>query len=593
MKSLFRPTLAALGIVCLSSIVSCKDYLDVKPTAFDTPADIFSSVSGANSAILGAYDPLSGDPGYGNRISSFFPFDSDEMQSSQGGNDGGTTRRGITRYSAAITNADVQNPWNTLYQGIERANSCIKYIPEMAGYKSGADAATLQRFHGEALTLRAQYFFELVRNWGDVPEPRTPSAAGQDFTVPRADRGAIFDHLIEDLALAENLVPWRSDLAANERITKGAVKALRARIAMYRGGYSLGQDGVVTRPSNYQDYYTIARDECAQLMARRDQHDLNPSYEETFRSINELRPDNKHEIMFEVAMAGGSAASDSKLGYYNGPRMTSSPKYGQSSGAITALPTYFYAFDSLDARRDITLTPYLYANGSDNQSATTLINVTDGKFRRDWRNPLISSVTVQSLGYNWPIIRFADVLLMFAEAQADIASPTTAFNGVTPVQALNEVRLRGFKGNATNAKTASTPTDKAGFFQALQNERFLEFGGEGIRKYDLIRWNLLGTKIAEAKATLRAWVAGTAGTNIPTTAYYRVVNGQLQWARSLYRPAPATAPTGVSSVSWKGSVTEARIADIASGYTVEHQLLPIPAQSVNTNPNLKQNKGYN
>ncbi|TGE23435.1 RagB/SusD family nutrient uptake outer membrane protein [Hymenobacter metallicola] len=594
MKRIFRPTIAALGIVCLTGVMSCKDFLEIEPNSFDTTEQVFSTVSGATSAVMGAYDPMSGDAGYGNRLSSFFPFDSDEMQSSQGGNDAGTGRRGIARYSSVATNAEVQNPWNTLYQGVERANICIKNIPQMAQFQGGADMAAVKRLYGEALTLRAQYYFELIRNWGDVPAQFEPSVTGQDFNIPRENRYKIYDRLLADLDEAAKVVPWRTAVTADERITKGAVKALRARIALYRAGYSLSQSGVVERAPDYRQFYDTVRVECQELMAQRAQHNLNSSYEETFRSINELRRDANREIIFEVGMGGASAASDSKLGYYNGPRINASPKYGASSGAITALPTYFYAFDSLDVRRDVTLAPYTIES-NDAQKATNLLTIYDGKFRRDWRSPLVSGASVQSLGYNWPLIRFADVLLMFAEAQNELAGPTATFKGVSATQALMEVRLRAFRGNATAAGKA--PADQATFFTFLQNERFLEFGGEGIRKYDLIRWNLLGPKLDEAKKTLRAWLAdktpASPYANIPLTMYYTVTNGQIKFVRSFYRPAPTTAPAGATAVAWRSAITEARVADIASGYVTTRQLLPIPATSLNTNNRLVQNPGYN
>src|SRR4030095_11808431 len=104
---------------------------------------------------------------------------------------------------------------------------------------SDADKATLRRMYGEALTLRAQYLYELVRNWGDVPAPMIPSYKQTDFCIPPMNRDSTLDKLIADLATATDLVPWRTDAGPrNERITKGAVKALRARIALARGGYS-------------------------------------------------------------------------------------------------------------------------------------------------------------------------------------------------------------------------------------------------------------------------------------------------------------------------------------------------------------------
>lgn len=160
-------------------------------------------------------------------------------------------------------------------------------------------------------------------------------------------------------------------------------------------------------------------------------------------------------------------------------------------GGLLVLPNYFYAFDSTDTRRDVTTT--LYAVAATNvKSPRRLGEITDGKFRKDWRVPLLPG-TALNPGYNWPLIRFADVLLMFAEAENELSGPTAA-----AVAAFEEVRKRArYKGS--ESKIGTTPTDKVGFFNAIVNERYLEFGSEGIRKFDLIRWNLLAQKIAEAR----------------------------------------------------------------------------------------------
>ena len=171
------------------------------------------------------------------------------------------------------TNTEITNPWNNLYQGVERANICIKNIPLMELYAKGApaDTAALHRLYGEALTLRAQYYFELIRNWGDVPATFVPATDTDDKNLPNADRNATYTRLIADLLIAEKLVPYRSQAGAyNERITKGAVKALRARLAMYRGGYRANAGtGVIERPADYLDYYRMARQECAAIEVTR------------------------------------------------------------------------------------------------------------------------------------------------------------------------------------------------------------------------------------------------------------------------------------------------------------------------------------
>ncbi len=265
----FRASAAALLAGAGGLTLNACHYLDVEQLALNTTEATFSTVSGATSAVIGTYDLLSGDQTYGTRISTYFPYDTDEMISSSGLFD--TGRRGIARYKAYATNTDIVNPWNNLYQGVERANICIQNIPAMALYTGGtaSDTAALHRLHGEALTIRAQFLYELVRNWGDVPAQFTPSVSGQDFNLPNADRDATLKRLIDDLAVAEKLVPYRSGVAvANERITKGAVKALRARIALQRGGYAL-RGNTMSRPADYLDYYRIARQECLELMNRR------------------------------------------------------------------------------------------------------------------------------------------------------------------------------------------------------------------------------------------------------------------------------------------------------------------------------------
>ena len=591
---------ATLGVMLTAGLglSACKDYLNVTPTAYNTSAETFSTVDGATVATLAAYDMLSGDAGYGSRLSCYIPYDDDEMANSRGAAD--ATRRGISRYMAIPSNSEVISMWNTLYQGIERANICLKYIPEMPQYKGGtpAEQAALRRLHGEMLTIRAQYFFELARNWGDIPEPRTASISGQDFNLVRTSHDSVYTHLIKDLKLAKKLVPRRTaSLTNNERVHQGAVRGLMARIALFRGGWSVDRSGNEHRPTDYLTYYAIARAECDTLMQRRADHSLNTSYAATFRSIANIdggasnASDDAHEIVFAVG-AGGASVSDTKMGYYNGPRLTSSPTYGTSSGAITIVPTYFYAFDSLDTRRDVTITPYVI-DANDAQRAVKLTSVTDGKYRRDWRSPALNNA-VQSLSYDWILLRFSDVLLMFAEADNELSNGPTA----AAKAALMEVRLRGYGANAASAQPA--PNTKTDFFNAIVQERHVEFGGEGIRKYDLIRWDLLTNKIQSTRAALNDFMAPSATSpyrKVPLKMYYTFANGMpnsLRFVNSFYQTGPTSTPTGASSVNWRSDVAATYISENwAYGYQQYKQVLPIPQAALDTNPNLYQNYGYN
>ena len=527
----------------------------------------------------------------------YYAYDEDNMMG-QGGTpypDG--ERRDLAHYTATAANTQLAGPFNQLYSGVEKSNICIYNIPKMDAYTNGTEAQKkeLRRLHGEALTLRAQFYLELLRNWGDLPAQFQPSSLEANLFKPKTDRDSIYDRLLADLADAANLLPWRTEVPSDERITQGAARALRARIALYRGGYALRRSKQMARGSNYKAYYQIAKDECDAIMKRPDQHKLNPSYQSVFKDyIDAHKIEPNGEVMFEVAMGGASSAlGDSKLGYYNGPR------YGTISGstttfvgnaALTILPNYFYMFDSTDTRRDVTCAPY--DNVSDGtKRGRPLQQMLDGKFRRDWiTNPTVLSSSAQYFAVNWPLIRFSDVLLMYAEADNELN------NGPTPAAkaAFEQVRLRAFGGNASLIGT--TPATYQGFFDAIVKERALEFGSEGIRKYDLIRWNMLDQKITETKTVLAAMAARTTApwNTYPATMYYKNASPTLVWAGSFYKPTVTPAPSGYTSVAWLGSsITSTILTYYAVGFrTGKSELLPIPQASIDANPRLTQDYGY-
>ncbi|WP_207512489.1 RagB/SusD family nutrient uptake outer membrane protein [Longitalea luteola] len=542
--------------ILIVNITGCKKYTEVEPDSAYTIPEVFSDVPNATMAVIGAYDELQGDAGYGIRISMYYPYDSDEGIVS-GNIDNG--RRGIGRYQLLLTNTEIANPFRQLYRGVEKANLCIEQIPQMRLYEEGTDTEKkeLRRLLGEALTLRAQFYFELIRNWGDVPAPMVPSYRQSDLFLPRTDRDSTYDIILTDLATAIDLLPWRTEVARNERITKGAAKALRARIALFRGGYALRNNARIERRSDYLKYYEMAKKECEDLMARRDQHTLNPNFENIWRNVTSFTYDPQAEILFEVGAGGGNGNSDSRMGNYDGPNLNNASRYGAGGGGIIMLPNYFYAFDSVDTRRDVTVTWYQVTSASNVKSMRRLTELNTGKYRRDWRVPLLPG-TVLNVGYNWVMIRFSDVLLMYAEAVNELNNGPTA----AAIAAFEEVRKRAYRGN-TNL-IGATPTDKAGFFAALDNERFLEFGHEGIRKYDLLRWGQLANKLSEAKTKIeQIRTASGRYANVPDTVYWRNAGEEIQFyagantaptAQPFWQPKQKPTAGSWNALAWRTSL---------------------------------------
>ncbi|MGB4770038.1 MAG: RagB/SusD family nutrient uptake outer membrane protein [Chitinophagaceae bacterium] len=591
-------------ISAVFALASCKKYTEVEPVSQYSVEQTFSDPSNAFSALVGVYDELQGDNGYGIRISMYYPYDTDEGIVS-GNIDNG--RRGIGRYQLLLTNSEIANPFRQLYRGIEKANLCIEQIPLMKQYDGGTDAEKkdLRRLHGEALTLRAIFYFELIRNWGDVPAPMIPAYKQPNLFIEQADRDSTYDKLLADLKTASDLLPWRTEVARNERMTKGAAKALRARIALHRGGFKLRQNGQMERPQNFLPFYEIAKTECEELMARRDQHTLNPNFENIWRNVTSFIYDPSGEIILEVGAGGGNGNSDSRMGNYDGPNLSNASRFGAGGGGIVMLPNYYYAFDSVDTRRDVTVTWYQVTSASNVKSMRRLGELNTGKYRRDWRVPLLPG-TVLNVGYNWAMIRFSDVLLMYAEAVNETnGGPNTA-----AITAFEEVRRRAYRGNV--GLIGTTPTTKAGFFNAIVNERLLEFGHEAIRKYDLLRWNLLSTKIAETRTAIQQIRDRTGKyANVPQYVYWRNNGEEIQFfagtgapatAQPFWRPTQVPSPTtGWTRLDWGQHLTTASAIDgkplwqgLASFFVAgKSELFPYDQVTLASyQGKLKQNPGY-
>lgn len=668
MKTIAKIIYLVTALFVASGITSCEKFLDQQPVSETPETILFNNPNSALQAVLGVYSVMAGFNGYGARLSLAFPFDTDEMIGNPNGAITEDQRR-LGAYDILPTNSYLAGTFNNLYTGIERANVCIKHIPAMDLYTNGTDAEkiALQRLYGEALTLRAFYYSELIKLWGDVPAIYEPSATYTNFDVPKTDRDLIYDQILDDLATATTLVPWRTEAGAgnDERLTKGAVRALRARIALARGGYSLRRDTrQMERRADYLDYYTIARAECDSIITK-GLHSLNPSFRAIWDDNILDGQVESQEVLFEVAMAGENTNTDSQLGTWNGIRLFVGT-VGSGNRRNLVVPTLFYKYAPFDTRRDVSIVPFNVNNGT--IEAISLYNGADGKWRTNWVTPTITALK-QFYGINWAIIRYSDVLLMFAEADNELQGQPTE----RAIEAVNAVRRRGWATGAiktitvTNGGTGYTeaptvtitggggsgatavatvnggsvtavaivnpgsgytsePTitltggggdgatvtatrttveeadltpaqtaSKEAFFVAIQDERLLEFVSEGIRKYDLIRWNLLGTKLAETKAELTKMLNQEAPYDgYPQQMYYLPNAPELIWGNSLYAPSPDSVP-GYVNISWLASITQENIIDkLGANFTPnKSELYPIATTVIEASHGaITQDYGY-
>lgn len=608
---IFSVTLTAL------TFQSCKKFLDYQSPSKLNLEQAFGSVEYTNSELLSVYNKAAGTQGFGKQLSMVLPMGTEDFFMKGVANWDVNSDYAVTNFGPSPANGAIRGSFAQLYQGIERANIACKYIPASALYTSGSaeQKRTMRQYYGEALTLRALFFSELIKYWGDVPAIFVPSADNPDQFFSHVDRDSTYKHILDDLKIASEFVQWRSDLPAygSLRITKGAVKALRARIALAAGGYSL-RVNEMKRRADYLDFYKIAFDECNDIIKSK-LHGLNPVYENIFKSLHTAtKLDPTYEMLFEVSMWGGF--NDSDLSRVYGLFFRDSPTWGGGGGGSVAVPTYFYEFEKdVDIRKDVTLAMY-EVRTNDMKNALTATTINCGKYRKSW-TPFNGSSTNLQFGVNFGVIRYADVLLMYAEA----ANELDQVGEITPLAALQLVQQRAYGANPIPV----TPTDKLGFFNAIVKERLLEFGGEGIRKADLIRWNLLSSKIEETREKFKkfAWGAPTTDNPYANTSqyiYYRptVVFKNLESKtenttvdvydgyHNTYYTLSTVVPAGYTQKWWRreagtynnGVLTSNFINNPNTGYAGrfeanKKELLPYPDNVILENRGaIKQNYGY-
>lgn len=512
---------------------SCKkDFLNSTSPSEYTPEVVYSSLAYTQFAITGIYALLTQDQLYSARLPLNYATNTDiEIVGANATSYKENTNRGLSNYVATPDNSSINREWSTIYKMVERANLAVDGIRKSPLLNTG-DASRMRAYLGEALTLRALGYFELVRHWGDIPFKLEPTSDDlSNVYLPPTDRDVVMDSLIANLQEAAEYVPWvqSGEYTSVEKVTKGFIKGLIARIALARGGYSIrNKPGFPTeRPQDYSKYYELARKECLDIM-NNGKHGLNPSYKDIWLKVCEHQMDAAHfEPMFEVANGLGRSG---EMGYSIGIRFYTNAKYGYGNNAnvVNTTAYYYYSFDQKDLRRDNTIAFYTYGNTAGDVREFFTTNILSYNFAKwdqrymgdSWRAMNMAANGKFGYGINWIIMRYADVLLMFAECENEINGPTGEARA-----ALKQVRRRAFDA-ADQATKVDAYVDglsgKTAFFNALVNERAWEFGGEAVRKYDLVRWNLLSAKIQEQRNVLNQMLDGAgAYASLPKYLYYK------------------------------------------------------------------------
>lgn len=509
--------------------VSCD--LTEKPTSLYEMDTYFTTVDKAKMAVMGVYDCLAAEGSYGQYVMPFAT--ADDMYMIRGAGTGDGTRRDISQYAVSSSNTWIASVWNYIYQGIDRANLTIAGIEGMAGYE---DNAELKELVAQTRFLRAFLAFDLVRFWGDAPYKTTYTSGFAQTSQPRTDRELIYDEIVKDLDFAKQYLNPGSKVASSEVPCQAAARALLMRVYLQRAGYSLDRaTRKLVRPDDAKrkQYFDAVIAEWQAIKAEGYHDFYSGGYEELFQNYSKLVLNNQ-ESLWEIAFEPNNGEKDN-AGYwatYNGP-LTDAPNagsgaanqthYGRANAFMIVLPYWKGFYEDKDVRRDVNLVDYVLRwdnKKKDHVKLTVCKEISadmyryPGKWRREWMAP--GFVDPNHTGVNYCPLRYADVVLMAAEAYNETNNTPEAWN------LLNSVRSRA---EATPVTTANYATlmkapkvydlpfindgDEAGKFRtALYWERAFETAYEGQRKFDLIRWGILGDALRAAQTHIEGWEEG-------------------------------------------------------------------------------------
>lgn len=475
MKKILILIIGALGFN------SCEKFLSTEPLDKISIDQYYVDEQGLTEALAGVYDPLGRDALYGNRIFLSYNGCTDEgfyARTAQ------TTGIVVNNYDP--TNVEINDLWQICYLGVYRANVLIANIdlPKM-------DDAKRQIILGEALFLRAYYHFLLVSHFENIPLLLTPTTSPNDVFVPQTPIKDVYAQILTDMKSAEQKVATSSALGHPSRVSKTIVQGILARVCLQMAGYPLKETSKYAEALEWTKKVISSGEH--QLRTTFNSSLTNSAYSQIFidhaQDIYDIK-ESMWEIEFKGTRTDGNLETG-RLGNTNGITMTSAaltPTLGYSYGFIRGTARLYKAYKTGDFRRDWVLTPFTY---NATTGAKVPITTTTG-YGRDcakWRREFeASAVKNKNHGpVNFPVLRYADVLLMFAEAENQVNGQTTlAYN------AINQVRRRGFGLNIATASTvADLPTGltKITFQDAVENERMLELCFEGTRHLDLIRWD--------------------------------------------------------------------------------------------------------
>jgi hypothetical protein len=493
-------------LISFAFSTGCENQLDLNPTNFYTDDSFWKTADHATFALNGIYQVLTSTQMYGEYVGIRFETMSPNAHNY---NNELNTRDIAEGVHTGTTLGVIASRWSGCYRGIGRANNVIEKVPAI-----NMDPELRDRYVAEAKFLRGLFYFMLSDLYGGVPLILTSPNAEAHSLLPRNTKEEVLTQVYQDLTEAAAVLPVSYEQSTDRgRATKGAALALMARVHLYNNEF----DDVVSL--------------CEQVMAL-NEYSLFPDYRKMFMVPNK----GNSEMIFEVQFKAPEILNnfDIALAQYStvAPVQNLIDAYEMEDGlSIQESPLYDPANPYLnrDPRFYQTIV-YMGAPFRGKPANAAVLHQTGYTFKKLTMYDTEDIGTITQSEMNFPLIRYADVLLMYAEALNEVSGPVQEVH-----DAVNAVR------NRPTVDMPDLPADltEEEMRAAIRLERRIEFAGEGLYFFDVRRWRTIETQ------------------NV----------GQFR--------------------DYKGSVISTRVFDPERDY-----LWPIPFTEIDLNPNLEQNPEY-
>lgn len=435
----------------------CSDFLDEQDPSNLTPASFYTEAKHADAAIAAVY----ADARFYGNSAGIFSSNWQLLEAPTGTTTTETAQNSDLNnlYSLSYdgNTGHVINWWAGVYRVIANANLVLANVPKIT-----MDEARKSRVLGEARFLRAWAYFYAVRLWGDVPlilEPQT--ATSENFYPTRENQEVVYNQIVEDLETAEAAgLPW---MDATGRVSQAAAKSLLAKVYLTMAGYPL-QKGT--------EYYSLAANKAKEVIDNAGTINLFPSY------LDVHDPTKKNTVEHIFSLQYNADVAENPMGnmYPNFKPVT----YRGPSGTGSTIPTvdFYNSYEPGDLRA-VNQQGWFYTSYYTNGSGAPFELGAPYIFKHF---NIIANGTAGVKGtardnLNVPMIRFAEVLLIYAEAQNEVTGPTADAH----------IALKRIRDRAQLATPDLAAFTQASFREAVWKERWHELPFEGITWFDMVR----------------------------------------------------------------------------------------------------------